>query len=194
MMAVFFFMFFRGCFLPKGQQPQPIVTTKIDTVWKMYQSPQPVATQPIVIATQQPSIPQSNTIREIIYKNDTTVIKELLERYYSKVYYKDVLQVDTNGSTVTVTDTISENSIRGRSFVAKIKYPVISKETIKTFPYQPRNKFYYGFGVGANKADLINSFKAGFALKNKKDQIFILNGTIHKQGGLGAEVSFMRKF
>lgn len=194
MMAVFFFMFFRGCFQPKSEQPQPSIITKTDTVWGEYRSPNPVQTQPIVIATQAPSAPQANTIREIYIKNDTAVIKELLERYFFKNYYKDVLQVDTNGSTVTIFDTISENAIRGRSFTAKIRSSTITKETTITLPYVPKNQWYYGFSVGANKADLINAFKGGFAIKNKKDQIFILNGTIHKNSGLGIEAGFMRKF
>jgi hypothetical protein len=193
MMAVFFFMFSRGCFQPKQQALPPIIITHSDTGSREIKSDNPQQTQPIIIATQPPQQTQVNTIREIIYKNDTAVIRELLEKYYSKNSYKDVLKIDTIG-TVTISDTISQNAITGRSFTYNLKYPVITNTVTIKEQYQPRNQWYYGFSVGANKADLINAFKGGFAIKNKKDQMFILNGTIHKNSGLGIEAGFMRKF
>jgi hypothetical protein len=192
-LLVVFVMFSKGCFQKKENQPQPTVIIQRDTVYNYIQSTGPVQSQPLIITTQQPTVPQVQTIREIIYRNDTTVIRELLEKYYSKVHYTDVLKLDSHG-TVKVIDTISQNGIEGRSFTYDLKQKVITNTVTIKEPYKSTNQLYYGFAVGANRKDLVNAFKAGIALRNKAGQIFILNGTIHKDAGIGAEIGFMKKF
>lgn len=189
-LAIFFFAFMRGCFAPK--QLPAITTIERDTVWGQYTSPTPIQTQPIVIATQPPTLPQTNTIREIIYRNDTAAIKDILTRYFSESNYSNTLKIDTIG-TVTVIDTISQNSIKGRSYTYNLKYPVITNTITIKEPYQPRNQLYAGFEVGGNKSQLINNFGAGLLLKNKKDNIFKLNATLGIKGELGANLGFYKK-
>jgi hypothetical protein len=187
-LAVFFIMFFKGCFQPT---PQPTVTVKRDTIYSVIQSHAPVQSQPIVIAAQQPTPGQTNTIREIIYKNDTTAIKQILERYYSKSSYKDVLKIDSIG-TVQVNDTVSENKIVGRSYTYALKYPVITNTVTIKEPYKPTNKLLYGAGVSGNAVALVNQFNAGIALQNRKDDLFVLNATLSKYG-IGGEVLYYHK-
>ena len=94
----------------------------------------------------------------------------LLKDYYSKVLYKDVLVLPDSLGTVSVTDTISQNKILGRTFDAKVKERTI-KETM-IVKELPKTQVYYGFNGGFNKADVVSNIGAGVIVKTKKDKIY----------------------
>jgi hypothetical protein len=94
----------------------------------------------------------------------------LLKDYYSKVLYKDVLVLPDSLGTVSVTDTISQNKIWGRTFDAKVKERTI-KETM-IVKELPKTQVYYGFTGGFNKADVVSNVGAGLLVKTKKDKIY----------------------
>jgi hypothetical protein len=94
----------------------------------------------------------------------------LLKDYYSKVLYKDVLVLPDSLGTVSVTDTISQNKIWGRTFDAKVKERTI-KETM-IVKELPKTQVYYGFTGGFNKADVVSNVSAGLLVKTKKDKIY----------------------
>jgi hypothetical protein len=94
----------------------------------------------------------------------------LLKDYYSKVLYNDVLVLPDSLGTVSVTDTISQNKIWGRTFDAKVKERTI-KETM-IVKELPKTQVYYGFTGGFNKADVVSNVGAGLLVKTKKDKIY----------------------
>jgi hypothetical protein len=94
----------------------------------------------------------------------------LLKDYYSKVLYKDVLVLPDSLGTVSVTDTISQNRILGRTFDAKVKERTI-KETM-IVKELPKTQVYYGFTGGFNKADVVSNIGGGLLVKTKKDKIY----------------------
>jgi hypothetical protein len=94
----------------------------------------------------------------------------LLKDYYSKVLYKDVLVLPDSLGTVSVTDTISQNKIWGRTFDAKVKERTI-KETM-IVKELPKTQVYYGFTGGFNKADVVSNIGGGLLVKTKKDKIY----------------------
>jgi hypothetical protein len=75
--------------------------------------------------------------------------------------------------TVSVTDTISQNRILGRTFDAKVRERTIREELIVKEP--AKNQVYYGLNAGFNKEDYVSSIGAGIILKTKKDKIYNLN-------------------
>jgi hypothetical protein len=97
----------------------------------------------------------------------------LLKDFYSKVLYKDVLVLPDSLGTVSVTDTISQNRILGRTFDAKVRERTIREELIVKEP--AKNQVYYGLNAGFNKEDYVSSIGAGIILKTKKDKIYNLN-------------------
>jgi hypothetical protein len=97
----------------------------------------------------------------------------LLKNYYSKVLYKDVLVLPDSLGTVSVTDTISQNRILGRTFDAKVRERTIREELIVKEP--AKNQVYYGLNAGFNKEDYVSAIGAGIILKTKKDKIYNLN-------------------
>jgi hypothetical protein len=94
----------------------------------------------------------------------------LLKDYYSKVLYKDVLVLPDSLGTVSITDTISQNKILGRTFNASVKERTIKETMIVKEP--AKTQLYYGLNGGFNKADLVSSVGAGLILKTKKDKIY----------------------
>jgi len=94
----------------------------------------------------------------------------LLKDYYSKVLYKDVLVLPDSLGTVSVTDTISQNKIWGRTFDAKVKERTI-KETM-IVKELPKTQVYYGFTGGFNKEDVVSNVGTGLLIKTKSDKIY----------------------
>ena len=97
----------------------------------------------------------------------------IIKDFYSKVLYKDVLVLPDSLGTVSVTDTISQNRILGRTFDAKVRERTIREELIVKEP--AKNQVYYGLNAGFNKEDYVSSIGAGIILKTKKDKIYNLN-------------------
>jgi hypothetical protein len=94
----------------------------------------------------------------------------LLKDYYSKVLYKDVLVLPDSLGTVSITDTISQNKILGRTFNASVKERTIKETMIVKEP--AKTQLYYGLNGGFNKADLVSAIGAGLILKTKKDKLY----------------------
>jgi hypothetical protein len=118
----------------------------------------------------------------------------ILKDFYSKVLYKDTLNLPDSLGIVAVIDTISQNKIFGRTFNANVKQRIIKETTIVKEP--ARNQVYYGLTGGFNKADVVSSIGGGLILKTKKDKIYqftlgvdnrIVNGT---NGGLSPFIGF----
>jgi hypothetical protein len=96
----------------------------------------------------------------------------LLKDYYSKVLYKDTLILPDSLGTVSLSDTISQNKIFGRTFNASVKQRTI-KETL-IVKELPKTQVYYGLTGGFNKADVVSNVGAGLLIKTKKDKIYNL--------------------
>jgi hypothetical protein len=112
----------------------------------------------------------------------------LLKDYYSKVLYKDVLVLPDSLGTVSVTDTISQNRILGRTFNANVKQRTIKETTI--VKELPKTKIFYGLEGGFNKADFVSSVGAGVLINTKKDKIYQLGLGVDNRTTDGINGSF----
>jgi hypothetical protein len=74
--------------------------------------------------------------------------------------------------TVSLSDTISQNKIFGRTFNSSVKQRTI-KETL-IVKELPKTQVYYGLTGGFNKADVVSNVGAGLLIKTKKDKIYNL--------------------
>jgi len=100
----------------------------------------------------------------------------LLQNYYAKNVYKDVLTLPDSLGTVAVTDTITQNKILGRTFNASVKQRTIKETTI--VKELPKNQLYFGFNSNLNKKDLVSTIGGGFILKTKKDKLYQIGGGV----------------
>jgi len=109
------------------------------------------------------------TIKEVVIPTivDTTAI---LQNYYSKVVYKDLLVLPDSLGTVAVTDTITQNKIAFRTFDANVKQRTIKETTI--VKELPKTQVFWGFNGGFNKKDVISNVGAGIVVKTKKEKLY----------------------
>lgn len=112
----------------------------------------------------------------------------LLKDYYSKVLYKDVLVLPDSLGTVSVTDTISQNRILGRTFNASVTQRTIKETTIVKEP--AKTQLYYGLNAGFNQEDYVSAVGAGLILKTKKDKIYNLNIGVNNRTTNGTNGGF----
>jgi hypothetical protein len=112
----------------------------------------------------------------------------LLKDYYSKVLYKDTLVLPDSLGTVSVTDTISQNKILGRTFNSSVKQRTIKETTI--VKELPKTKVFYGLEGGFNKVDFVSSVGAGVLINTKKDKIYQLGLGVTNQTTDGTNGGF----
>jgi hypothetical protein len=97
---------------------------------------------------------------------------EILKIYFVKTSYKDVIKLPNNIGTVTITDSISKNSIANRKFVADVKKFIV-KDTIYT-KEPKKTQIFFGFEGGFNHADVVSHLGTGILIKTKEDKVFHL--------------------
>ena len=118
-------------------------------------------------------------------KIDTSAV---IKEYYSKIVYKDTLNLNEDGGTVTVTDTVSQNKIIGRLWKASIKQKVIHDVAI--VKDLPKTQIYIGGLAGFDKVNVVNFVGPSILLKTKQDRIYSLgvgysnSRTVSIQGGI----------
>jgi hypothetical protein len=95
---------------------------------------------------------------------------EILKIYFNRNVQKNILTLPNNIGTITITDTISQNKIVGRSFESKVKKQIV-RDTIR-LPEVKKNKVYVGFTTQMDNVNLVNGIGVGLLLQTKKDKIY----------------------
>ena len=95
---------------------------------------------------------------------------EILKVYFAKIEHKEVLTLPNNVGTVTITDTISKNSIVNRKFISDIKQMIL-KDTIYT-KEPKKGQLFFGLNGGFNKINVVSHIGTGLMYKTKEDKIF----------------------
>lgn len=103
------------------------------------------------------------------YKGLLTQYTSLGNLYFAKRAYSTTFPIDTIG-TVTVTDTLAENTLLSSILVSNLKYPIVTK--IVKEPLPPKNQLYIGTTFTGNKETFINGVYGGLLLKTKKDRLY----------------------
>jgi hypothetical protein len=142
-----------------------------DTIWIHKDST--IYSKPQIIKTIPYSVPIDRWSTE--YLPDTNYSK-LLQQYQSLVVtylssnlLQDSIKIDSIGY-IKILDTISANSVKGRSTSYNLKYPVV-KETL-TIQDKPKREMYFGIGLGGDKVKLIDNISLGLMYKDRKDRMF----------------------
>jgi hypothetical protein len=93
--------------------------------------------------------------------------------YFSKRVYKDTLILNDSLGFVYLTDTLSQNKIKNRLWVASVREKTIKDITIVKDP--PKVEYYIGLSANFDKVDKLNSMGLGLMIKSKKNNILQLN-------------------
>jgi hypothetical protein len=98
----------------------------------------------------------------------------LLSKYMALVEFKDTIRLDTLGY-VAITDTVNQNSIKGRSVRSNYKIPTITITNTITNYAPPKAMLFFGGGVQGNQTLGVTGANVGLLYKSKKDKIVGLN-------------------
>jgi hypothetical protein len=98
----------------------------------------------------------------------------LLKKYTALVEVKDTINIDTIGY-ISITDTVNQNSIKGRSVRTNYKIPTITNTITIQQPDKPKAHLYYGGGVDVTQMFAPIGAHGGLILKTKKDQLIGLS-------------------
>jgi len=109
-----------------------------------------------------------------IYITPPTQIDSLavVKEYYSKIVYKDTLNLNEDGGTIAITDTVSQNKIIGRLWSASIKQKTIHDVTI--VKELPKTQVYIGGTAGFDEDNIVNFVGPSLLLKTKQDRVYSL--------------------
>jgi len=94
----------------------------------------------------------------------------ILKQYYSRVGYQDTLRLQEG--SVSVLDSITENRIFARSFIASIKPTVEIKKDTVMIKEPAKTKIYYGPEGGFNHTNLVSHLGIAVLVKSKKDRMY----------------------
>ena len=159
----------------------PTVIKTKDTVWvysdsTIYNKPELIKTIPFPV--------DKHTIEYVPDTNYSKLIKqytELVDKFLAYNIHKDSIRIDSIGY-VRITDTVSKNTIIGRSTKYNLKYPTVTiKETI-TIPEKKRGQVYIGLGAYGYQKEPVTGLNAGLFYKNKHDFMFGPNVGVQRDG------------
>jgi hypothetical protein len=152
-------------FLFSPKPVEPIVITKVDTIVKV---------EKVFKYRKGDSIPF------VVLGIDTTTIHDTLrivEDYKLVRNYNDTIRIDSLGYAY-ISDTISENKIKGRGFKAEIETITIRIETTKVNP--PKKEVYLGFIGDLRRFDEKVGVGVGIGFKTAKNDLFQFSVTTNQ--------------
>lgn len=153
----------------KGNTTPTEVKIKRDTIWvhkdsTIYSKPQIIKTIPVTIEQWNTEyLPDTN------YTKLLQQYQDVVTKYLSSNLLQDSIKIDSIGY-IKVIDTISHNTVKGRSTSYKFKYPVV-KETLTVVP-EPKRQVYAGIGLGGDGVKFIDQISLGMLYKDRKDRVF----------------------
>ena len=144
---------------------EPIVITKVDTIVKV---------EKVFKYRKGDSIPF------VVLGIDTTTIHDtirIVEDYKLVRNYNDTIRIDSLGYAY-ISDTISENKIKGRGFKAEIETRTIRIETTKVNP--SKKEVYLGFIGDLRRFDEKVGVGVGIGFKTAKNDLFQFSVTTNQ--------------
>ena len=106
----------------------------------------------------------------------------ILQQYYPKNEYKDVLVLPDGQGRISITDSISHNRLASRKWLADIN-PKVVKETVEV-PAPPIREYYIGPEGSTNFSSVNNWYSLSLLVKNKSNHIIRFSGGINMRDGI----------
>lgn len=119
---------------------------------------------------------------EVLGKPTALDTISILQQYYPKNVFTDVLVLEKGQGKVVITDTISHNRLVGRTFTAEIK-PKLVRERVEVVQPNVR-ELYLGPEVTTNFNGVNNWYGLNALLKTKQNGIFKLGAGINMRDGI----------
>ena len=149
---------------------EPVVITKYDTIWKK--------TIDTIIKKVTVDKIQYVPFEKIIFAN----VEECMKEYNRRTTYKDTIALDSLG-TITVIDTVFQNSLKERTYIKNYKIPLVTKTTTIIKQADPKRQLYIGGNLFGDRRTL-QSFTPGVLYKDRKDRVYQANVGVNFDGTL----------
>jgi hypothetical protein len=121
-------------------------------------------------------------IVEVVGKPTALDTVSILQAYYPKNAFKDVLVLPEKQGKVIITDTISHNRLASRSWVADIT-PKVVKEVVEV-PAPKIREYYLGPEFSTNFRSINNWYSLNLLVKNKSNHIIKIGGGVNMRDGV----------
>lgn len=171
-LVVFVLLQNRGCVGSNSYQQKSDTLVVNDTVWSVkdsliYSKPKPgkIIYDSIFIEGKAQYL--ADTSYAVLKKQFDTLVKS----HTALAIYNDSVKLDTIGY-VSVTDSIRENKIIGRSWQYNYKLPFVTKTVTINNYAKPKAQVYIGGSVNTTQTLGLQSADAGLMLKTKSDKIY----------------------
>jgi hypothetical protein len=142
----------------KYTKDEPVIITKIDTVYQE---------KTFTKYTKGKDIPHL-VISDIILKDTIHDTVTIVKDYYTTKVYTDTFTLDS--SKFTIIDTISQNAIQGRQFLAHIKERTIT--ITNDIYHKDKNSLYLGILGDLRRFDNKLGIGVGLTFKTAKNDLF----------------------
>jgi hypothetical protein len=156
-----------------------VVSHEIDTIETVHDS---------IVFKKGKDIYHDTTIYVPIPTHEPIDTQSLLLEYFAKNVYKDSLNFPNQLGSVSITDTISKNTILSRKWdLHLIERKIEDKLIVKELP---KNQIYFGMVAGFDKVNVVNFAGPSMVLKTKKDNMYSIGvgynnvKTVSLQGGI----------
>jgi hypothetical protein len=106
----------------------------------------------------------------------------ILQAYYPKNVFTDVLVLEKGQGKVVVTDTVSHNRLVGRAWTADIKPRLVREEVQVTAP--PIREYFLGPEFSTNFRSVNNWYSLSLLIKNKSNHIIRFSGGVNMRDGI----------
>lgn len=115
-------------------------------------------------------------IVEVLQKPTALDTIAILQSYYPKNVFKDVLVLPEKQGTVTISDTISHNRLVSRKWIANVTPKTITRNV--EVPAPAIREWYLGPEVSTNFRSINNWYSVNVLVKNKANNIIKLGGGV----------------
>ena len=113
----------------------------------------------------------------------------ILQAYYPKNAFKDVLVLPEGQGRVTISDTISHNRLASRSWVSDITPKVVRE--VREVPAPAIREYYLGPEASTNFNSINNWYSINLLVKNKSNNIIKLGGGVNMRDGINGPQPYL---
>lgn len=152
---------------------QPINVTQIKYVPKRITKTKIIRVPVVKIEYKLVEVPTKPTALDTV---------SILQQYYPKNAFKDVLVLPEGQGRITITDTISHNRLASRKWLADVT-PKVVKERVEV-PAPRIREYFLGPEFSTNFRSINNWYSVNLLVKNKSNNIIKLGGGINMRDGI----------
>lgn len=172
---------------------EPIVITKIDTLWKEVHD---TITKKVIVVSFKNVYPKGEEyqVSENIDSCNARFIK-LAKKHTVLSIYEDTIKFDSLGikGTLRIRDTVWLNKFKGkRQYISDLKIPEVTKTITITKPADPVRQLYIGSNIYGNN-EAVKALAPGILYKDRKDRIYTLNLFVGADGNLNGGFGYYHK-